>query len=242
MTDLNLTENARMLFARPLVQEESSRPHNTEQPSSQHAPLRRRTSSLPEDEAPKEAGEYASTLVDGNVTPPAHPSTEPAEGSNKGRGISIALMKDKGFLCCKSLKCVERFTEAGSEDSRELEAQQICFAELHGRVERQDWIRTMVPFSKSSKKRRGSMIAGNHLVCNKFFRAAFGVSNTLIDEAKCNPSSRRYRKMLSSARWVFLLYIVGADENYYDMCVSLLPTTLTVAYYVDEESVLDAHT
>lgn len=91
------------------------------------------------------------------------------------------------FLCCKSLRCVEAFV-MGKHDIRVLRAEQADLNTLTTYRARSAWVSRQVPVL-SPKKNEGSMLAANTLVCNAFFRRAYGVSNNTIESAKRNPRS-----------------------------------------------------
>ncbi|CAM9190047.1 unnamed protein product [Pylaiella littoralis] len=95
-------------------------------------------------------------------------------------------MVDSSFSCCKRLKCVETFV-TGRADVRELRAEQMAFDSLRGNS-RGQFVNSKIPACRPGRF-QGTMSAGGVLVCNSFFKAAFGVSNNLIQNRKNNPGA-----------------------------------------------------
>ena len=122
---------------------------------------------------------------DENTDPSRVLSSALANHNNKRwRPTDISDMADSSFSCCKkSLRCVEAFIN-GTADVRELRAEQKAFSALAGRS-RAEFVNTMIPASRSGKN-KGAMRAGGRVVCNTFFKRAFGVSNNLIQNQKHN--------------------------------------------------------
>ena len=122
---------------------------------------------------------------DENNTDPSHvlPSALANNNKKRRRPTDISDMVDSSFSCCKSLRCVEAFINEAA-DVRELRAEQKAFSALAGRS-RAEYVNTMIPASRPGKN-KGAMRAGGRVVCNTFFKQAFGVSNNLIQNQKHN--------------------------------------------------------
>ena len=124
--------------------------------------------------------------TDDENTDPSHvlPSALGNNNNKRRRPTDISDMVDSSFSCCKkSLRCVEGFIN-GTADVRELRAEQKAFLALAGRS-RAEFVNTMIPASRPGKN-KGAMRAGGRVVCNTFFKQAFGVSNNLIQNQKHN--------------------------------------------------------
>ena len=123
---------------------------------------------------------------DDENTNPSHvlPSALANNNNKRRRPTDISDMVEGSFSCCKkSLRCAEAFIN-GTTDVRELRAEQKAFSALAGRS-RAELVNTMIPASRPGKN-KGAMRAGGRVVCNTFFKQAFGVSNNLIQNQKHN--------------------------------------------------------
>ena len=122
---------------------------------------------------------------DDENTDPSHvlPSALANNNNKRRRPTDISDMVDSSFSYCKSLRCVEAFINEAA-DARELRAEQKAFSALAGRS-RAEFVNTIIPASHPGKN-KGAMQAGGRVVCNTFFKQAFGVSNNLIQNQKHN--------------------------------------------------------
>ena len=122
---------------------------------------------------------------DDENTDPSHVLPSALANNSKKRRCptDISDMVDSSFSCCKSLRYVEAFIN-GTADVRRLRAEQKAFSALAGRS-RAEFVNTMIPASRPGKN-KGAMRAGGRVVCNTFFKQAFGVSNNLIQNQKHN--------------------------------------------------------
>lgn len=123
---------------------------------------------------------------DDENTDPSHvfPSTLANTTKKRRKPTDIIEMADSSFSCCKSLRCVEAFIK-GTADVRELRAEQKAFSALVAGRSRAEFVNSMIPASHPGKN-KGAMRAGGRVVCNTFFKEAFGVSNNLIQNQKHN--------------------------------------------------------
>ena len=112
---------------------------------------------------------------------------------NRRKPSDVQDMIKDSFVCCKTRKCVERFS-TGQASTDELRKQQSDIERLRSCRERTAWVKTMTPFHKPAKN-EGSMVAGGTVVCNNFFARAFAVSKWTICSAKGTCAAR------SSKRW-----------------------------------------
>ena len=101
--------------------------------------------------------------------------------------VDIDTMVDASFMCCTKLRCVESFV-LGTGDIAALRAEQKVLAAITGNQARSDFVNNLIPLVKPDKF-SGAMLAGQRLVCTKFFRKAFNVSNNMIQALKNNDGS-----------------------------------------------------
>lgn len=95
-------------------------------------------------------------------------------------------MARDGFRCCYGLRCVDSFV-GGKGDIATLRAEQQAMSKLTGAA-RASFVHTLTPLLKPARN-KGSMVAGHQLVCTRFFKQAFGVSNNMIQTLKNNAGS-----------------------------------------------------
>lgn len=117
----------------------------------------------------------------------AEPSTSHQRPWKGAKPTGIKTMVETSFRCCLTLSCVERFAR-GDNDAQRLHLEQKNFARLPSASARLQWVREHVPFAKVGR-REGSLYSAGSLVCNKFFRLAYGVSANTIENAKRNPKA-----------------------------------------------------
>lgn len=119
---------------------------------------------------------------------PTPPSAPTETGRKRPRALPTDLddMVDTSFACCKRLRCVEAFV-TGQGNVRELRAEQTIIKGLTG-TSKSDFVNGQVPVTRPGKN-EGALYAGGRLVCNSFFKRAFGVSNNMIQNRLNNPGS-----------------------------------------------------
>lgn len=142
----------------------------------------------PNTPTPTAAGSFINAHQQGSAgTRSATPPTSDSKRNKRAPVKSVRDMVEDSFQCCKTLKCVEEFYR-GIRRKDILRVEQADFAKLSTCKARHEWVSGQVPRVKG-RKNGGSMLAANTLVCNRFFREAFGVSFTLIENSKKNPRS-----------------------------------------------------
>jgi hypothetical protein len=123
---------------------------------------------------------------DENIDPHAPPATPKNRARQVSSVVDVDQMVSSGFVCCNTLRCVDKFV-LGEGDVKTLREEQRIMSSLTG-TGRSSFVHTMIPLVHPGRN-RGAMLAGRRLVCSKFYRKAFHVSNNMIQARKGNAGS-----------------------------------------------------